>query len=100
MLPFALLLSVAVAQLSPRGVCNTSAEWELTPANYLAADTDNELRNWWMGKLAGQHSGFTTEFGKAFGRHVPYQCGLSDDSGCIYAGCSGMLLINITILPY
>lgn len=89
MLPFTLLLALATAQLSPRGTCNTSAEWQITPTAYQAADTDNQLAKWWTGISAGQHGPFTTELGKAFGRHVPYQCGLTDDSACIYAGCSG-----------
>jgi hypothetical protein len=90
LLPFTLLLSIATAQLSPRGVCNTSADWDTTPTAYLGADTDTQLRDWWAGISTRQHSAFTTELGKAFGSHVPYQCGLTDDSGCIYAGCSGM----------
>ena len=90
MLPFTLLLAVATAQLAPRAVCNTSSEWEVTPAAYLGADTDTKVREWWAKIAAGRHSAFSTELGKAFGSHVPYQCGLNGDSSCIYAGCSGM----------
>lgn len=92
LLPFTLLLSIATAQVSvfPRAVCNTSAEWDITPAAYLGADTDAQVRAWWGKIETGQHGAFTTELGKAFGSHVPYQCGLTGDSSCIYAGCSGM----------
>ncbi|KAL5404051.1 hypothetical protein PMIN03_009430 [Paraphaeosphaeria minitans] len=90
LLSFTLLVSIAIAQLSPGGVCNTSAEWETTPTRYLRADTDTKLRDWWATISADPHSAFTTELGKAFGSHVPYQCGLTDDSGCIYAGCSDL----------
>ena len=94
-LPFSLLLTLATAaQLSPRGICNASAAWEVTPTAYLAADTDTKLRDWWAGVSGRQHSSFTTELGRAFGSHVPYQCGLTDDSACIYAGCSGTFLLH------
>jgi hypothetical protein len=93
-IPFILLLSIATAQVFRRGVCNASVEWETTPTSYLGANTDTELRGWWATISARQHSAFATELGKAFGSHVPYQCGLTDDSGCIYAGCSGMYRVE------
>lgn len=94
LLPFALLLSIVTAQLSRRGVCNTSTEWQTTPTAYLGANTDARLSDWWAGISTRQHTAFTTELGKAFGSHVPYQCGLTDDSGCIYAGCSGTYIFK------
>jgi len=90
MLVLAILLhSVAAAQLISRADCNASADWQTVPDAYLRADTDNKLRDWWTAISSGQHASMTNELGKAFGRHVPYECGLTDDSGCIYAGCSG-----------
>jgi hypothetical protein len=90
MLVFTLILhTAAAAQPLPRAGCSTNADWQTVPGAYLKADTDSQLRNWWTAVSAGQHSSFSNELGKAFGSHVPYECGLTDDSGCIYAGCSG-----------
>jgi hypothetical protein len=101
MLLFALLLhSVATAHILPRAGCNTSADWQTVPDAYLRADTDTKLRDWWTARQSGAHSTFTNELGKAFGRHVPYQCGLTDDSGCIYAGCSGTCLNELLMIKF
>ncbi|KAF2676209.1 hypothetical protein K458DRAFT_397227 [Lentithecium fluviatile CBS 122367] len=95
-----LLQRIASGHLISRADCNASADWQTNPDAYLRADTDASLRNWWAGISSAEHSGFSNELGKAFGTHVPYECGLTDDSACIYAGCRDFEEIGDPIWAY
>lgn len=75
--------------LVPRGGCGSDPSWQPTVSAYMAANTDQELSNWWKNIILSPHTSFANELGRSFGNHVnSFECGIGDSSSCGMPGCS------------
>ncbi|KAB5513128.1 hypothetical protein GE09DRAFT_1295358 [Coniochaeta sp. 2T2.1] len=70
--------------LSVRGAaCGSDPAWQPTIAAYTAADTDNQLRNYYQGWQANPKRPFTNTLAKSFGSGpTGYMCGIGLQGSC------------------
>ncbi|OCL07402.1 hypothetical protein AOQ84DRAFT_389548 [Glonium stellatum] len=75
--------------LAPRGSCGSDPSWQPTISAYVAANTDQELSNWWRNISSSPHTSFANELGRSFGSHVnSFECGIGDSGSCSMPACS------------